>query len=67
MSAPSTYLDRRLVVNRPTMLRSLPADWPARGGPRLRLTNPALLDPSKRYRVSLDLEAGTATITEESS
>ena len=63
---PSTYLDRRLVVDTPVYCRSLPADWPRGTGMRLRVDPPVLLDPSKRYRVALDLEAGIATVREDS-
>lgn len=67
MSAPSTHLDRRLVVDTPVYCRSLPANWPRGTGLRLRVDPPVLLDPSKHYRVALDLEAGTATILEETT
>lgn len=59
----STFLNRRLVVDKPMMIRSLPANWPQRGA-RLRVDPPALCAPGKVYSVELDLEANRATITE---
>lgn len=67
MAARSTFLDRRLVTNKPMALRSLPAGWPLRSGPRLRVEPPVMLDPGKRYRVALDLANGTAIVSEEAS
>lgn len=60
----SSYLSRRLCVDKPTLLSSLPEHWPQRGA-QLRIDPPALLDPGKAYRVTLDFENGTATVTED--
>jgi hypothetical protein len=64
--AASTFSNRRLTIgNTPRMVRSLPEDWPHRTGQRLIVDPPALLSPEKTYRVALDLERGTATISED--
>ncbi|HXJ48680.1 MAG TPA: hypothetical protein VNF91_05885 [Candidatus Acidoferrum sp.] len=64
---PSTFLNRRLVTDKPYRLRSLPANWPLQSGPRLRLNPPVWIYPDKRYRLKLDLDAGTAMVSEEAS
>lgn len=62
----STYLDRRLTCGgQARYLRSLPANWPERDGARLIVDPPVLLDPNKKYRVRLDLDAGTASVVDD--
>lgn len=59
MSVPSTMLNRRLVVDRPTTVKALPA-W-GELAPVL-VEPPARLVPGKVYRVLIDPEGVTAEI-----
>jgi hypothetical protein len=68
MSAPSTYLNRRLTVDADQWIDELPAGWPdgvGEGESILVMPRSVFCRAGRRYRVVLDLETLTATITEE--
>lgn len=69
MTSNNSLTSRRLTVSTPTTLTWLPAGWPAelmREEESIRIDPPAELEPGKRYRLLIDHENRTATITEES-
>lgn len=68
MSAPSTYLNRRLLIDKGGLIRRLPEGWPdaVTAGEGLVVTNAGWF-AAGAYRVDIDPETRTATIREEES
>jgi hypothetical protein len=61
MLRPSTPTSRNLTVSKTELV-----DGFVLGGVEFVIDPPVLCEPGKRYRVDLDLEAGTATVREDS-